>query len=417
MGCGMKSIFNNVIISLLIIIFAIIIYYLFISSRPIAITKQESTSLPVVNILKLTSVNHLLNIKTYGEIISERILNIKYRDSGKIIKMGKNINNGEYIEKGDLIFKIDSFYIENEIKEKLASREILLLKLKNVNLQIDTTGLKKKEIIIQRDIIKNQLNRRTSVKSKVFSDNSLDELRLSLSLKEQSLIDNIELLNTLNIELETLNFEIERLQILIDKLNKDLVETRVFAPFSGHLSNLNLEVGKEISKNDNLGILSDTDNLEVKFFVGGSDYFKLTQFRDNGLKEIVDIKWMIGNKFYETKGRVSRIDGLVNKEIAGINVYAKIEKSLPLIPLGAFVEINLNSDLMSKGIKVPTSSIFDNKYIYLVRNNRLIQHKISIISEEHDGVLIEDNNLSGNYIATTRLSNMQDNMQVKTITK
>ena len=62
-------------------------------------------------------------------------------------------------------------------------------------------------------------------------------------------------------------------------------------------------------------------------------------------------------------------------------------------------------------------SSIDNKYIYLVRNNRLIQHKISIISEENDGVLIEDNNLSGNYIATTRLSNMQDNMQVKTITK
>ena len=52
-----------------------------------------------------------------------------------------------------------------------------------------------------------------------------------------------------------------------------------------------------------------------------------------------------------------------------------------------------------------------------MRNNRLIQHKISIISEENDGVLIEDNNLSGNYIATTRLSNMQDNMQVQTITK
>ena len=126
---------------------------------------------------------------------------------------------------------------------------------------------------------------------------------------------------------------------------------------------------------------------------------------------------MIGNKFYEKKGRVSRIDGLVNKEIAGINVYAKLEESLPLIPLGAFVEINLNSDLTSRAIKVPTSSIFDNKYIYLVRNNRLIQHKISIISEENDGVLIEDNNLSGNYIATTRLSNMQDNMQVQTITK
>ena len=147
----MKSLLKNVIISLLIITFAIIVYYLFISSRPIATAKQESVSLPIVNISK--------------------------RDSVKIIKIGENIKNCEYIKKCDLIFKIDSFYIENEIKEKLASREILMLKLKNVNSQINTTGLKKKEIIIQRDIIKNQLNRRTSVKSKVFSDNTLDELR------------------------------------------------------------------------------------------------------------------------------------------------------------------------------------------------------------------------------------------------
>ena len=126
----MKSLLKNVIISLLIITVAIIIYYLFISSRPIATAKQESVSLPVVNISKLSSENYLLNIKTYGEIVSERILNIKYRDSGKIIKIGENIKNGEYIKKGDLIFKIDSFYIENEIKEKLASQEIFLLKLK-----------------------------------------------------------------------------------------------------------------------------------------------------------------------------------------------------------------------------------------------------------------------------------------------
>ena len=114
----MKSLLKNVIISLLIITVAIIIYYLFISSRPIATAKQESVSLPVVNISKLSSENYFLNIKTYGEIVSERILNIKYRDSGKIIKIGENIKNGEYIKKGDLIFKIDSFYIENEIKEK-----------------------------------------------------------------------------------------------------------------------------------------------------------------------------------------------------------------------------------------------------------------------------------------------------------
>lgn len=413
----MKPLFKNIIISFLIIILAFIVYYFFLNSRPVATAKQENIELPIVNTLKLSSIKYLLNIKTYGEIVSDRILNIKYRENGKIIKIGKNIKNGEYINKGDLIFKVDSFYIENEIEEKITSRKILFYNLKKINFQISSNELKQKEIIVQRDIIKNQLDRRTAVKSQAFSDNSIDELRLSLSLKEQSLIDNIELINILNIELETLNTEIDKIQIIIDKLNNDLEETTVSAPFSGHISNLNIEVGKEITSNDNLAVLSDTDNLEAKFFIGGSDYFKLTQFKNNGLEEVVNIKWVIGNKSYKTKGKISRIDGLINKEIAGINIYAKIDKSLPKIPLGAFIEINLISNTPSDAIIVPSSSIFQNKYIYLVRNQKLIKREIIVISEEREGIIIKDNNLSGNYIATTRLSNMKDNMQVETLQK
>ena len=43
--------------------------------------------------------------------------------------------------------------------------------------------------------------------------------------------------------------------------------------------------------------------------------------------------------------------------------------------------------------------------------------EIIVISEEREGIIIKDNNLSGNYIATTRLSNMKDNMQVETLQK
>ena len=53
--------------------------------------------------------------------------------------------------------------------------------------------------------------------------------------------------------------------------------------------------------------------------------------------------------------------------------------------------------------------------IYLVSNNRLVKREIIVISEEREGIIIQDNNLSGNYIATTRLSNMKDNMQVDTL--
>ena len=105
--------------------------------------------------------------------------------------------------------------------------------------------------------------------------------------------------------------------------------------------------------------MSDTDNLEAKFFIGGSDYFKLTQFKNNGLEEVVNIKWVIGNKSYKTKGKISRIDGLINKEIAGINIYAKIDKSLPKIPWASSNDPDAVNSAISSNFSSRFSLSFD----------------------------------------------------------
>ena len=82
----MKNLLKNIIISILILIMSIIIYSLFVNSKPIAIAQQEKIKPPMVDTLKLSSKKHFINIKAYGEIVSDRILNIKYRENGKIIK-------------------------------------------------------------------------------------------------------------------------------------------------------------------------------------------------------------------------------------------------------------------------------------------------------------------------------------------
>ena len=73
------------------------------------------------------------------------------------------------------------------------------------------------------------------------------------------------------------------------------------APYSGHISQFNMEIGKEISINEVLAELSASDALEVKFSIGGIDYYKLTQFTNKGIGANLDIKWLVGNKYYEGK--------------------------------------------------------------------------------------------------------------------
>ena len=145
--------------------------------------------------------------------ISERVLKIKYRDKGRIIRIGNNINNGVYIKKGDLLFEVDPFNIKNDLKEKNSSKRIILLTIQRIIGQMETTHLKQQELIVQRNIIKKQLNKILANENKVFSENSIDNLRLLLSSKEEKLLDNIELINLLSIELETNKAEIEKIRL------------------------------------------------------------------------------------------------------------------------------------------------------------------------------------------------------------
>ena len=413
----MKNLFKKFLISFIVITIAVIIYILFSSTRPIISQKKDNIDYPMVETRELISKENTINITAYGEVISAKVIKIKYRDNGRIIKVGKNINNGVFLNKGDLLFEVDSFNIKNDLKDKYLSRKIIVINIQKLNSTIETTLLKRKELIIQRDIINTQLNKKLANKNKVFSENSIDELRLSLSSKEEKLIDNKELKNSLSLNIETYKEEVKKLDNAIARLNNDLKETKVMAPYSGYLSQFNIEIGKEVSSNEVLAELSASEELEVKFSIGGIDYYKLTQFTNKGVGADLDIKWFVGNKYYKGKATINRIDGLINREIAGINLYASIIEQSSNIPLGAFVEIDLRKQTLSNSILVPLSSVFNNEFIFIVNNGRIKKKKIKIISEEFNGILIEDNGLSGKNIVVTRLSDMRNNMQVNILAK
>jgi len=413
----MKSLFKSFLVAFTIITVAVIIYILFSSTRPIVTQNEDNIIHPIVEIRKLITKENTINIIAYGEIVSSKVIKIKYRDKGRIIRVGKDINNGAFLNKGDLLFEVDPFNIKNDLKDKYSSKRIIALNIKKSNSKIETTLLKRKELIIQRDIIKTQFNNKLANKNKVFSKKSIDDLRLLLSSKEELLIGNKELMNSFYMDIETYKEEVDKLDNIIARLNNDLKETKVMAPYSGHISQFDIEVGKEIFSNEVLAVLNASDGLEVKFSIGGVDYYKLSQFANNGIGANLDIKWLIGDKYYRGEATINRIDGLINKEIAGINLYASIIEQSSNIPLGAFVEINLKKQILSNSILVPLSSVFNNEFIFIVNNGRLKKQKIKIISEEFNGILIEDDSLSGKNIVISRLSDMRDNMQVNILGK
>ena len=410
----MKIFSKSVLLSIFILLASLALYFVFVNSKPEAHSKKNITEFPLVETFVLESKYYSSNIDSFGEIVTTKEIDIKYTYSGKIYEVG-NVSDGSLIKKGDLLFRIDTFDIENEIKQIEAEKKIISSNIDKFTKQISSKNLYIKEVENQKNILSKQLKNKLNIAGNVISENALDEIRLSLSRLDETLINIKELIDILHIDLETNKIKLNKLNIVLKRHKNDLEKTYVRAPFSGHIQNIKMYEGQEIFKNEILGKLKDTKNLEVKFFIGGEDYNNLLKFENRGIDKVIKVKWLVGKKEYVSEAIITRLDGEINQDTAGINLYAKLVNNNNEIPIGAFVEINMKRILNFKTIKIPNSAVFNNKYIYLLEGKYLKRKKINIISEESDGLLVEDIDLKGKLIVVTRLSEMQDNMQVQSL--
>ena len=91
------------------------------------------------------------------------------------------------------------------------------------------------------------------------------------------------------------------------------------------------------------------------------DSNNLLEFKNRGIGTPIKVKWLVGKREYVSEAVITRLDGEINRDTDGLNLYAKLIKNNN-IPIGAFVEINMKRILEYKTIKIPNASVFKNKY-------------------------------------------------------
>ena len=87
----MRSLLKSFLISFIIITVGVIIYIIMSSTRPTISQKEDDIDYPIVETKKLKSKENTINITAYGEVISTKVIKIKYRDKGKLLKLEKTL--------------------------------------------------------------------------------------------------------------------------------------------------------------------------------------------------------------------------------------------------------------------------------------------------------------------------------------
>ena len=367
----MKKIFDKIkkmnrTALLLIATFALISFLRATKDEPeILVIEEKSWPVAVIE-AEYSDIQPILSL--FGEVITSRRSELRALVGGQVVQVGKNFKEGAVVQKGELLLRIDDFEYKNAVIEESAKLEVM-------NRDFDRAD----ELYQQGNI------------SEQFRDNAL--------------------------------LEKTKQELVLSEVEKDLRDTELFAPFDGVINDVQATLGKQVSTlNDKIGEIIDIKNMEVRFSLSKAQYGRLLEDTDKILGREIKMSWTVGQRDLLFNASVSRVGAEIKSNTGGVNIFANILiddiKESPLRP-GAFVRLKMPDKTYDSVISIPETAVYEDKYIFIVNNQRLKKINIQILGYDQSKVLIKPINNSkiknGDYVVVNQLREAGENVKVDII--
>ena len=330
----------------------------------------------------------------FGRVVGKNEINIVSGLGGKIVYVSKKLFNSQEVKEKEVLFEIDSFNFEQDVVKKKSH-------LDELKIELDKTSLLLEEKKKQLNLAEEDLQRKKKLFGNTVSQKALDDSKLEVSKakteysREEYKINSIKL----NIKDAQANLKVAR---------KNLYFTKYRAPFPGKVSENLIDLGSEIKSGEILGRLINTSELEVKFFVGEGTFTELGSNKELIGKKI-KLKWKNSKfkKLYE--GSITRIDSTISENSAGLNMYASIDNVSGEDPIrpGVFVQVLLAGNVIKQAIQVPENAIYEEKYIYILKDNKPIKLDVRVEGYIENDLILSGNFVNGSIVILTRLDSFQ----------
>jgi len=307
---------------------------------------------------------------------------------GEVIYRSKKFSEGSSVIEGEILAKIDDTDLQLQYKNAL-------LQLANAEVQY---SLQLAEAEVAKEAWEKMGNG-------VASD---------LTLKKPQLKQAIALL------------EVAKAQV--SSAEKKLDKTEIVAPYAGRIQNVNIDLGTTIVPGQPVGAIYTSSEIEVTLAVKDNDLQFLSipmdgRKLDPSEQALVEIKSFYKGKNQTWIGRLERVDGVIDPITRMINLIAVfkndfIEIDKPNLPIGLFVEAQIDGIKLKDIFSIPVNAISQNNEVYIVNNdNELVSIKLPILKKYSDFVIVKDGLKAGERIVTSKLSTASNGIKVNPVYK
>ena len=307
---------------------------------------------------------------------------------GEVIYRSKKFSEGSSVIEGEILAKIDDTDLQ--------------LQYKNALLQLANAEVQHSLQLAEAEVAKEAWEK---IGDGVASD---------LTLKKPQLKQAEALL------------EVAKAQV--SSAEKKLNKTEIVAPYAGRIQSVNIDLGTTIIPGQPVGALYTSSEIEVTLAVKDNDLQFLSipmdgRKLDPSEQALVEIRSFYKGKNQTWIGRLERVDGVIDPVTRMINLIAVfkndfIETDKPNLPIGLFVEAQIDGIILKDIYSIPVNAISENNEVYIVNNdNELVLRQLSILKKYSDFVIVKDGLKAGERIVTSKLSTASNGIKVNPVYK
>jgi len=318
------------------------------------------------------------SVEAMGRVTSQTEVSLIAEVRGKIITEKIDFKLGESFKKGDLLVKIDDSIELYNMKSKKSS---FLNNVASVLPDLKTS-------------LPESYNKWNSFLQIVDIDKELPELPKMESAQERIFMASRNVLtNYYSIKSAEANFE----------------SYRIYAPFDGTITEVNLEKGAIANSGTKLGKIINTVNLELEVPVDLED--------SKWLKEGQKVDVYNDGKTSKFVGKIVRKAQDVNPNTQSINVYVSLNssKNNPIYKGEYFTAVFAGVKL-SGVMEIPRSAVFNQNVVFTVENGLLTQRVINVKKINKDKLYFIGL-AEGTNVVAEPLINATENSSVKILGK
>ncbi|WP_076553127.1 efflux RND transporter periplasmic adaptor subunit [Chryseobacterium ureilyticum] len=318
--------------------------------------KEEVTVYPVTSPVVMDTV---INKEYVAQIQSVKNIEVRAQEKGFLEKIF--VDEGQYVQAGQTLFRIMPKLYQAELLKAKAEVEQASIELKNASTLAGNNIVSK--------------NEKAMAKAK----------------------------------LDAANAEMKLAQI-------HLSFTDIKAPFSGIINRIPLKLGSLVDEGDLLTSLSDNTSIYTYFNVSEPEYLSYqTHVADRGSNQVSLIT--ANGETYSQKGEIQTIEGEFDNETGNIAFRAKFPNPDKLLRNGETGKVQMTMPVHNALIipQKATYEIQDQKYVFVIdKNGTARSRNIKVAYELQDLYVIASGITKGDQILLEGVQKVKDDQKVKT---